>query len=74
MSKKRKIISPVPVITSNLPEENRQEIANLISYINNVLLIRIKELSDEITRLNTNAVRIPRFDLDLSDDENDTKK
>ena len=69
MTKKRKSIHTVPVSTSNLPEENRQEISNLISYINNVLLFRIDELSEELSRLKKGSVQ--KFKLDISDDENE---
>ena len=69
MSKKRKI--NLTDITGNLPENNRQEIKSLISYINNILVIRIDELTEEVSRLkNSNSVKKFKLTLEESDEEN----
>lgn len=55
--------------TNNLSEENKIEITSLISYINDVLVIRIKELTDRVRYLESKQT-LPEIDLEISDDEN----
>ena len=52
-----------------LPEENRREIRSLISYINDVLLIRINDLTEDIRRLEKSTVKrkYPKIDLEIYD-------
>ena len=73
MSKKRKINLPVPEFTGNLPDENRQEIKSLISYINNVLLIRVDEMAQEIECLKKRVTPTFNLEMDSSDDEKSVK-
>ena len=54
-------------------EKNREEIKSLISYINNVLLIRIENMQTAIKQLQDRNENTPKnlkiFELELSDDE-----
>ena len=51
----------------DLPEQNKQEILNLIDYINNNLVKKIQTLTERIEILEQrNSVK---FNLELTDDE-----